>query len=89
MKSLNKFKMSFLSEWEQIMIDSLEDKSLELLGLIFETSNDLIRNEKVVKFKDVFYDYLGCPLPREGPDGNLPWKIIRFYTISVRRRGVI
>jgi E3 ubiquitin-protein ligase RNF213 len=55
-KSLNKYKMSFLSEWEQIMIDSLEDKGLDLLGLIFENSNDLIRNENVVKFNDVFYD---------------------------------
>ena len=56
LKSLNKYKMSFLSNWEQIMLDCLEDKGVNLVDLMSENSNDLIRKENVVKFSEIFYD---------------------------------
>jgi len=56
LKSLNKYKMSFLSEWEHIMIDRLNDKFLLLNTLIHNNSHDLIRNENLVRFEDLFGD---------------------------------
>ncbi len=40
-------------------------------------------------FKDIFYFYLGCPLPGDGPDGHLPSNICGFGPVSDRIRGVI
>lgn len=56
LKTLNKYKMSFLSEWEHIMIDCLNDKFLLLKDLIQENSQDIMKNENVVKFEDIFHD---------------------------------
>jgi hypothetical protein len=57
-KILNKYKLSFLSTYDQIMIDNLDDKMIEISDILFLPIDQLIVEEKILKFNEAAKDLI-------------------------------
>ena len=57
-RMLNKYKLSFLSGFDQIMLDNLDDKTIGISEILFLPIDELIVNEKIVKFDEINYDLI-------------------------------
>ena len=57
-KLLNKYKLSFLSDYDQIMIDNLDDKMIEIGDILFLPIDTLILEEKIIKLNEATKDLI-------------------------------
>ena len=59
-KDLNKYKLNFLSGYDQIMMDNLDSKlfDFEISELVFLPFNKIISEEHVVKLDELYYELL-------------------------------
>ena len=52
-KNLNKYKLTFLSGYEQIIFDRLDEKKTDICDLLNLKFDEIITHEKIIEFKEI------------------------------------